>query len=142
MLPDELIRLATIYFAERTQKPISLNPDVLAYRWVGGQTGTLAPIDVSLTISLDDLLGIDTQKAKLIQNTRQFLAGLPANHVLMTGTRGAGKSSLIKALLHTYHGQGLRIIEVARDDLMFLDKIRHVIKQGSNNFAILFIVMS
>lgn len=132
-IPHELLTLATQFFAERTQKPITLDPDVLAYRWVGGHTGTLVPIDVHLSVSLDDLLGIDAQKYKLIQNTRQFLNNLPANHVLMTGTRGAGKSSLIRALLNAYHQDGLRIIEVSRDDLMFLDKIRHAITQNGND---------
>jgi hypothetical protein len=106
---------------------------VLAYRWVGGQRGTLTPIDVHLSITLDDLHGIDTQKDKIIQNTRQFLANLPANHVLMTGTRGAGKSSLVRALLHAYHQDGLRVIEVARDDLHTLDKIRHAIIENDNH---------
>ncbi|WP_350617411.1 DUF815 domain-containing protein, partial [Pseudomonas sp. HY7a-MNA-CIBAN-0227] len=69
------------------------------------------------------------QKAKLVQNTRQFLKGYPANHVLMTGTRGAGKSSLIRALLQAYHSEGLRIIEIARDDLQVLDKIRAAINE-------------
>lgn len=68
------------------------------------------------------------QKAKLVQNTRQFLKGYPANHVLMTGTRGAGKSSLIRALLQAHQwSEGLRIIEIARDDLRMLDKIRAAI---------------
>lgn len=132
-ISHELLTLATQFFAERTQKPITLDSDVLAYRWVGGHTGTLVPIDVHLSVSLDDLLGIDAQKYKLIQNTRQFLNNLPANHVLMTGTRGAGKSSLIRALLNAYHQDGLRIIEVSRDDLMFLDKIRHAITQNGND---------
>jgi predicted AAA+ superfamily ATPase len=129
-LPDELISLASEFFKERIEKPLTLDPDILAYRWVGGQTGTLVPIDVNLSVSFDDLHGIDEQKQKLINNTRQFLQGLPANHVLMTGARGAGKSSLIKALLGAYHGDGLRVIEVARDDLQRLDKIRHAIKDS------------
>ncbi|MDO4896686.1 MAG: ATP-binding protein [Moraxella sp.] len=133
MLPPSLISLATAYLTERTTRSISLDPTVLAYRWVGGRSGTLTPIDVSLTLSLDDLIGIDTQKTKLIANTRQFLQNLPANHVLMTGTRGAGKSSLIRALLNAYHQDGLRVIEVARDDLRHLDKIRHAIKQADNH---------
>lgn len=105
-LPNELLTLGTSFLQkanqfldERITKTITLDPDVLAYRWVGGQRGTLTPIDVHLSITLDDLHGIDTQKDKIIQNTRQFLANLPANHVLMTGTRGAGKSSLVRALL-------------------------------------------
>ena len=132
-LPSELIELATQFLRERTQKPITLDPNILAYRWVGGAAGTLTPIDVHLSVKPDDLLGIDTQKEKLINNTRQFLAGLPANHVLMTGTRGAGKSSLIKALLGAYHQDGLRVIEVSRDDLQRLDTIRQAIKTTHTN---------
>ena len=126
-LPNELLALgadflqkANQFLSERTTQSIHLDPDVLAYRWVGGQRGTLVPVDVHLAITLDDLHGIDTQKDKIIQNTRQFLANLPANHVLMTGTRGAGKSSLVRALLHAHHQDGLRVIEVARDDLQML----------------------
>ncbi|OOR88495.1 type I restriction endonuclease [Moraxella caviae] len=129
-LPAELSALLTEFLRTHTPRPISIDPDVLAYRWVGGGAGELVPIDVSFHGTLDDLLGIDTQKAKLIANTEQFLAGLPANHVLMTGTRGAGKSSLIRALLHAYHDKGLCVIEVARDDLLHLDKIRHALKQS------------
>lgn len=139
-LPNELLTLGTSFLQkanqfldERIAKTITLDPDVLAYRWVGGQRGTLTPIDVHLSITLDDLHGIDTQKDKIIQNTRQFLANLPANHVLMTGTRGAGKSSLVRALLHAYHQDGLRVIEVARDDLHTLDKIRHAIIENDNH---------
>lgn len=139
-LPNELLTLGTSFLQkanqfldERITKTITLDPDVLAYRWVGGQRGTLTPINVHLSITLDDLHGIDTQKDKIIQNTRQFLANLPANHVLMTGTRGAGKSSLVRALLHAYHQDGLRVIEVARDDLHTLDKIRHAIIENDNH---------
>lgn len=129
-LPDNLIQLLTNYLEQHTTQTPTINPDVLAYRWTGGVCGSLTPLDVHFKHSLDDLLGIDVQKQKLIANTEQFLANLPANHVLMTGSRGAGKSSLIKALLHAYHHQGLRVIEVARDDLLHLDKIRHAIKQS------------
>ncbi len=139
-LSDELLTLskhflqkANQYLTERTRRPIHLDKNVLAYRWVGGQHGTLHPIDVNLAIRLDDLHGIDIQKRKIIQNTRQFLNNLPANHVLMTGTRGAGKSSLVRALLHAYHNEGLRVIEVARDDLQMLDVIRQAIKDSDND---------
>lgn len=131
-LSDELTELLTQFLRERTTREIHINPDVLAYRWAGGESGQLSPLDVSFHQDLDDLLGIDTQKQKLIANTRQFLSGLPANHVLMTGSRGAGKSSLIRALLKHYHTQGLRIIEVARDDLLHLDKIRAAIKASQS----------
>ena len=128
-LPNELLELLTRYLRQQVSTPITLDPNQLAYRWVGGIRGHLEPIDAHLSLSLDDLLGIDTQKAKLVQNTRQFLAGYPANHVLMTGTRGAGKSSLVRALLNEFHDEGLRIIEIARDDLAVLDQIRSAIKQ-------------
>lgn len=128
ILPDDVITLFRQYLSEQLPKPVSIDPKVLAYRWVGGQSGRLEPVDVHFSVGLDDLLGIDTQKDKLIANTRQFLAGLPANHTLMTGSRGAGKSSLVRALLAHFHTDGLRVIEVARDDLLHLDKIRQAIK--------------
>lgn len=128
-LSNELSDLLTQYLRQQLPTPIELDPKQLAYRWVGGRQGRLEPINVHLNLSLDDLIGIDTQKAKLVQNTRQFLAGYPANHVLMTGTRGAGKSSLVRALLKELHHHGLRVIEIARDDLHMLDQIRDAIRQ-------------
>lgn len=128
-LPEPLLDLLTQYLQQKVTPTVEIDPDQLAYRWVGGSTGHLEPLAVNLFLSLDDLHGIDTQKSKLIQNTRQFLKGYPANHVLMTGTRGAGKSSLIRALLQAYHSEGLRIIEIARDDLLVLDKIRAAINK-------------
>ncbi len=134
-LPNHLVELLTQYFTQQTIKEIEINPKQLAYRWVGGIRGSLQPIDAHLFLSLDDLLGIDTQKQKIILNTRQFLAGLPANHVLMTGSRGSGKSSLMRALLKDFNQDGLRVIEVARDDLQVLDKIRAAINKLSDNNA-------
>lgn len=128
-LPAPLLDLLSQYLKERVTPMIDIDPEQLAYRWVGGRTGHLEPLSVNLFLSLDDLQGIDTQKFRLVQNTRQFLKGFPANHVLMTGTRGAGKSSLIRALLQAYHSEGLRIIEIARDDLLVLDKIRAAINE-------------
>lgn len=133
VLPENLQALLTEFLQQHTIPKIEIDPDILAYRWVGGARGHLVALDAVFAQDLADLVGIDTQKQKLITNTRQFLAGLPANHVLMTGTRGAGKSSLIRALLKHYHKDGLRVIEVARDDLVHLDKIRQAIKTTRQN---------
>lgn len=129
---EPLQSLLCQFLQQHLPKPLKLDSTQLAYRWQGGRQGDLMPIDVQFNLTLEDLIGIETQKAKLIQNTEQFLNGLPANHVLMTGTRGAGKSSLIKALLNRYHTEGLRIIEIARDDFIALDRIRHAINQNAN----------
>jgi predicted AAA+ superfamily ATPase len=85
--------------------------------------GYLEPIESLESLELADLLGIDEQKAVVEQNTRQFLAGLPANNVLLWGTRGTGKSSLVRALLGTYAARGLRVVQVDKDDLVHLPAI-------------------
>ena len=72
---------------------------------------------------LDDLVGIDRQRRVVEDNTRQFLAGFPANNVLLWGSRGTGKSSLVRALLNTYASQGLRIVQVDKQDLPQLSDI-------------------
>ena len=77
----------------------------------------LQPIHQTAPIHLDDLLYINRQKTLLEQNTRQFLLGLPANNALLTGARGTGKSSLIRACLHKFSSEGLRLIEVDKNDL-------------------------
>ncbi|WP_432480683.1 ATP-binding protein [Moraxella sp. ZY200743] len=141
-LPEPLSSLLTQFLTQHTNSPIVIDPNILAYRWVGSKHGQLIPLDVVFGVDLDDLMGIETQKDKLITNTCQFLSGLPANHVLMTGSRGAGKSSLVRALLKRYHSAGLRVIEVARDDLVHLDQIRQAIKisqqAGNTNHYIVY----
>jgi len=94
-----------------------------AARWRReGHGGYLQPLEVNLELRLADLLGIDRQRDQLARNTRQFVAGLPANHTLLWGARGTGKSSLIRALLAEYAGEGLRLIEIERDDLADLPR--------------------
>ena len=87
-------------------------------------------------IALDDLVGIDRQKAELVENTERFLAGRPANHALLWGARGTGKSSLIKAILNGYQGQGLRLIEVFKQDLLNLPYIVDEIRELSQRFIV------
>jgi len=96
----------------------------LAARWrrVQGR-GFLQPVGQPHAIRLADLLDVDEQKARIDQNTRQFIAGRQANNVLLTGARGTGKSSLIKALLNEHAPAGLRLIEVEREDLVDLPEI-------------------
>jgi len=74
-------------------------------------------------IKLKDLLGIAWALQALVRNTRQFLRGAPANHVLLWGQRGTGKSSAVKALLNEYHSQGLRLVQLQRHDLLDLPEI-------------------
>ena len=91
-------------------------------------TGYLEPLELVADLGLDDLLGIDEQKKSMEDNTRQFLAGYPANNCLLWGTRGTGKSSLVRALLHAYAPQGLRIVQVDKDDLVHLPDIVDAIR--------------
>jgi predicted AAA+ superfamily ATPase len=96
----------------------------LAARWQrDGRSGFLAPLKVSLDMSLDDLIGVDRQRAQLARNTQQFIQGLPANHALLWGARGTGKSSLVRALLAEHAAAGLRLIEIERDHLADLPRI-------------------
>lgn len=81
------------------------------------KTATLKPVRRMDPVSADLLVGIDTQKQALFDNTRRFLQGKPANHALLWGSRGTGKSSLIKALLNTFADDGLRCVEVNFHDL-------------------------
>ncbi len=99
--------------------------DAIAWRWrkSNGGPGRLEAIRRFNQVRLVDLLHIERQKQALERNTRQFLAGLPANNALMWGPRGTGKSSLVKALLNDYADAGLRLVEVDRLDLTDLPDI-------------------
>ena len=99
----------------------------IAFRWrkTAGLNarGWLQPVRHVHRMRLSDLQGIGPQIEKVEQNTRQFLEGRPANNVLLTGARGTGKSSIVKGLLNKYHKQGLRLIEVEKNDLIDLPEI-------------------
>lgn len=101
-----------------------------------GSSGYLDPVSEIESMRLDDLLGIDEQKQVVEDNTRQFLAGVPANNVLLWGTRGTGKSSLVRALLQRYAPQGLRVIQVDKDDLIHLPAIVDHIKRQPYRFLL------
>ncbi|MCY1393538.1 hypothetical protein D9M71_84360 [compost metagenome] len=96
----------------------------LAARWQrDGRGGFLLPLQVSLDMRLSDLIGVDLQRDQLARNTRQFIDGMPANHALLWGSRGTGKSSLIRALLAEHGKDGLRLIEIERDHLADLPRV-------------------
>ena len=98
--------------------------------------GYLHPVRQLAPIRLDDLQQIHTQKQLIEQNTRQFIAGRPANNVLLTGARGTGKSSLIKACLNQFADQGLRLIEVDKDDLHDLADIVELVADRPEKFIL------
>ena len=106
------------------------------YRKRGNGHGVLEPVKHVASLSLDDLKEIDVQKEKIQRNTLQFVQGLPANNVLLTGARGTGKSSLIKACLQTYAPQGLRLIEVDKQDMVDLPDIIEVVASRAEKFII------
>ena len=143
---DNLVRL--IEKAERLMerieavlpKPLS-EPDwsqsvAWRYRKRASGHGALEPVRHVGSIALADLKEIDGQKDKIERNTRQFVEGKPANNVLLTGARGTGKSSLIKACLNAYAPQGLRLIEVDKTDLTDLPDIVEVVAGRPEKFIV------
>lgn len=109
-----------------------------AFRWRVGRDGrgSLQPVMHPSRISLNDLHNITAQKEQIEQNTRQFIEGRPANNVLLTGARGTGKSSLIKACLVQFADRGLRLIEVDKDHLVDLPDIVDLIAARPERFII------
>lgn len=98
--------------------------------------GVLEPVRHVAPIALADLQEIDDQKDKIQRNTEHFVQGLPANNVLLTGSRGTGKSSLIKACLNAYAAQGLRLIEVDKADLVDLPDIVELVAERPEKFVV------
>lgn len=136
-LPDNILKsLSDVLLQLHQALPeVKQAPDFSAgaYKW---QDKQLKVILQPKKIYLDDLKGIEKQKGKVIQNTLQFLKGLPANDVLLTGSRGTGKSSIVRALLTEYEAQGLRLIEIERDDLSDLPEIQKLIADRPEKFIV------
>jgi predicted AAA+ superfamily ATPase len=105
------------------------------YRTRGG-AGRLEPVRHVATIRLASLVEVDAQKERLLRNTEQFVAGKGANNVLLTGARGTGKSSLIKACLNEFAPRGLRLIEVDKTDLVDLPDIVDLVAERSERFVV------
>jgi predicted AAA+ superfamily ATPase len=106
------------------------------YRRRSSGQGVISAVRHIGAMALDDLKEIDQQKEKIQRNTAQFVNGLPANNVLLTGARGTGKSSLIRACLHTYAPLGLRLIEVDKADLIDLPDIVELVGQRPEKFIV------
>ncbi|WP_287984253.1 ATP-binding protein [Diaphorobacter sp.] len=106
------------------------------YRKRSGGHGVLEPVRHVAAMQLSDLKEIDAQKEKIQRNTQQFVEGKPANNVLLTGARGTGTSSLIKACLNSYAPQGLRLIEVDKADLTDLPDIVDVVSGRPEKFIV------
>jgi predicted AAA+ superfamily ATPase len=101
-----------------------------------GASARLEPVKHLSGIRLADLKEVEPQKERLLRNTRQFVSGQPANNVLLTGARGTGKSSLIKACLNEFAGQGLRLIEVDKTDLVDLPELADLVADRPERFVI------
>lgn len=130
-----LARLETIFPVAQAEPDWHAS---VAFRWRvrRGQAGYLQPVRHVAHIALDDLHNVSVQKEQIDQNTRQFVQGKPANNVLLTGARGTGKSSLIKACLNAYADQGLRLIEVDKEDLQDLADIVDLVAGRPEKFII------
>ena len=120
--------------------PEAIAPDwqnSIAYRWTkAGNAGVLQGLPRPHTFPLARLAAVNSQMARLVRNTEQFLAGRPANNVLLTGARGTGKSSLVKALLHEYAERGLRLIEVDKIDLAPLPALLLLLETRPEKFIV------
>ncbi len=137
-------RLARLLDKIEPMLPQAAEPDwnaAVAFRWrrrsAGlGVQGWLQPVRHASPIQLSDLKNVDDQKREIERNTRQFVQGLPANNVLLTGSRGTGKSSLIKACLNAFAADGLRLIEVDKDDLVDLPDIVDLVAGRPERFVV------
>jgi predicted AAA+ superfamily ATPase len=120
--------------------PTPPEPDwraAVAFRWrKRGNHAVLQPVRTLSPIRLTDLQGIDEQKRRIERNTRQFVAGKPANNVLLTGARGTGKSSLVKACLNKYAAKGLRLVEVDKADLVDLPDLMDLLASRPERFVV------
>jgi predicted AAA+ superfamily ATPase len=107
-----------------------------AARWSSRDGGHLEGLAHPDPIHLADLVAYEAERAPLLRNTERFLAGYPAHHVLLYGERGTGKSSTVKALLNTYDERGLRLVEVAKDDLGELDRVLAALRDHPQRFIV------
>lgn len=119
--------------------PVATDIDwnALAWRWQVKQgRGYLRAVDHPHHIVLDAICNVDEQKSEIVRNTAQFVNGFPANNVLLTGARGTGKSTLVKALLSEFSKDGLRLVEVEKEDLVDLPEIVEILRNRPECFIV------
>lgn len=134
---EQLISRIESILPQPLQAPADWNAAIAwRYRRRSSGHGTLEPVRHVAQMPLDSLKEIDVQKEKIERNTRQFVEGKPANNVLLTGARGTGKSSLIRACLQAYAPQGLRLIEVDKAELTDLPDIVEVVSGRPEKFIV------
>jgi hypothetical protein len=110
----------------------------LAFRYEpsSGGRGRLVPVAEPSLFDLDDLVGVETSVASLVRNTEQFVRGLPANHVLLYGERGTGKSSAVRGLATRFGSRGLRLVEVHKADLLHLPDVLAALRDAPWRFLL------
>jgi len=134
---EQLINRIESILPQPLAEPTDWNASIAwRYRRRSSGHGVLEPVRHVAAMALDSLKEIDVQKDKIERNTRQFVEGKPANNVLLTGARGTGKSSLIRACLQAYAPQGLRLIEVDKAELTDLPDIVEVVSQRPEKFIV------
>lgn len=134
---EQLMQRIEAVLPQPLQSPQDWNEAIAwRYRKRANGCGVLEPVRHIGAMGLSDLQNIDAQKEKIARNTEQFVQGRTANNVLLTGARGTGKSSLIRACLHAYAGQGLRLVEVDKQDLTDLPDIVDVVAGRPEKFII------
>ncbi|SDY58466.1 MULTISPECIES: ATP-binding protein [Delftia] len=134
---EQLMQRIEAILPQPLQSPADWNTAIAwRYRKRANGCGLLEPVRHVGAMQLSDLQNIDVQKDKIARNTEQFVTGRTANNVLLTGARGTGKSSLIRACLHAFASQGLRLIEVDKADLTDLPDIVDVVAGRPEKFVI------
>ena len=108
-----------------------------AFKWISnGDYSGLLGVDNPDPIRMEDLVGLEDQQEEIIRNTRHFIAGLPANNILLYGDRGTGKSSTIKSLIHIFGNEGLRLIEISKHDILNLHRVIRQVRGRGQKFII------
>jgi predicted AAA+ superfamily ATPase len=136
---ERLLDLAERFLAGRveTRPDPQLFERCHAFRWEARRgPGRLVPIASPAHFDLEDLIGVEGPLARLVQNTEQFLRGLPSNHVLLYGERGTGKSSAVRGLLSRFGGEGLRLVEVHKADLLHLPDVLGALRTSPCRFLL------